>query len=88
MVLLTKVDEACRFVGEDLKHVYQSHYIYKMMQEVSVRLGVSLSAVVPVKNYSKELELDLDTDVMLLSAVLQIFRTSEAYFEDFSGEEE
>lgn len=58
------------------------------MQEVSVRLGVSLSAVVPVKNYSKELELDLDTDVMLLSAVLQIFRTSEAYFEDFSGEEE
>ncbi|XP_060729650.1 interferon induced protein 44c2 [Tachysurus vachellii] len=88
MVLLTKVDEACRSVGEDLKHVYQSHYIYKMMQEVSVRLGVSLSAVVPVKNYSKELELDLDIDVMLLSAVLQIIRTSEAYFEDVSCEEE
>lgn len=32
MVLLTKVDEACRSVGEDLKHVYQSHYIYKMVR--------------------------------------------------------
>ncbi|XP_047671497.1 interferon induced protein 44c2 isoform X2 [Tachysurus fulvidraco] len=88
MVLLTKVDEACRAVGEDLKHVYQSHYIYKMMQEVSVRLGVSLSAVVPVKNYSKELELDLDIDLTLLNAVVQITRTSEAYFEEFPCEEE
>ncbi|KAF5886794.1 interferon-induced protein 44-like, partial [Clarias magur] len=29
LVLLTKVDEACRLVGEDMKHIYQSHYIYK-----------------------------------------------------------
>ncbi|KAK3567797.1 hypothetical protein QTP86_026441 [Hemibagrus guttatus] len=88
MVLLTKVDEACRSVGEDLKHVYQSPYIYRMMQEVSVHLGVSLSAVVPVKNYFKELELDLHTDLVLLNAVVQIIRTAEGYFDDFSCEEE
>lgn len=88
MILLTKVDEACRSVGEDLKHVYQSHYIYKMMQEVSVRLGVSLSAVVPVKNYSEELELDPYTDIVLLNAVQQIIRTSDVYFDDVSCEEE
>ncbi|XP_053484657.1 interferon induced protein 44c2 [Ictalurus furcatus] len=88
MVLLTKVDEACRSVGEDLKHVYQSHYIYKMMQEVSVCLGVSLSAVVPVKNYSEELELDPYTDIVLLNTLQQIIRTSDAYFDDVSCEEE
>ncbi|XP_060776875.1 interferon-induced protein 44-like [Neoarius graeffei] len=82
MVLLTKVDEACPYVGEDLKHIYQSHYIYRMMNEVSVQLGVSLNTVVPVKNYSKELELDLHTDILLLSAVLQIIRTTEAFFDD------
>lgn len=52
------------------------------MQEVSVRLGVSVSAVVPVKNYSRELDLDLEVDVLLLSAVLQIIRTAEVYFEE------
>ncbi|MCI4377774.1 hypothetical protein PGIGA_G00207160 [Pangasianodon gigas] len=88
LVLLTKVDEACRSVAEDLKHIYQSHYIYKMMQEVSVRLGISLSAMVPVKNYSRELDLDPHTDILLLNAVLQIIRTAEAYFDDCSYQEE
>lgn len=85
IVLLTKVDEACRLVGEDLTRVYQSHYIYRMMQEVSLLLGVSVSAVVPVKNYSKELELDMNSDLLLLSAVLQIIRCTEAYCDDFPG---
>ncbi|KAM9501221.1 interferon-induced protein 44-like [Clarias gariepinus] len=88
VVLLTKVDEACRLVGEDLKQLYQSQYIYKMMQEVSVHLGVSLSNVVPVKNYYKELELELNTDIVLLNAVQQILRTAEMYFDDISCEEE
>lgn len=58
------------------------------MQEVSVHLGTTLSSVVPVKNYSKELELDLHTDLMLLNAVVQIIRTAEAYFDDFTSKEE
>ncbi|XP_053353477.1 interferon-induced protein 44-like [Clarias gariepinus] len=84
IVLLTKVDEACRLVGKDLKHIYQSHYIYKTMQEMTVHLGVSLSAVIPVKNYSQELELELNTDIVLLNAVMQVIRTTEAYFENVS----
>ncbi|XP_066536573.1 interferon induced protein 44c2 [Hoplias malabaricus] len=88
LVLLTKVDEACPSVAADLKTVYQSYYIQKMMQEMGVNLGVSLSAVIPVKNYSQELELDPETDVLLLNAVLQIFRTTDGFFDDLHEEED
>ncbi|KAK2900764.1 hypothetical protein QQF64_015237 [Cirrhinus molitorella] len=88
LVLLTKVDEACPLVAEDLKNVYQSHYINKMMQEVSAQLGVSLSAVVPVKNYCHELEIDSQTDILLLNAVVQMLRATEGYFDDLYNPDE
>ncbi|NP_001122200.1 interferon induced protein 44c1 [Danio rerio] len=88
LVLLTKVDEACPLVAEDLKNIYQSHYIQRIMQEVSTRLGVSLSAVVPVKNYYQELEVDPQTDILLLSALIQMLRAAEGYFDNFNSVEE
>ncbi|XP_050949776.1 interferon induced protein 44c2 isoform X4 [Labeo rohita] len=88
LVLLTKVDEACPLVAKDLKNVYQSYYVNKMMQEVSYQLGVSLSAVIPVKNYYQELEIDSPTDILLLNAVVQMLRAAEGYFDDFYNPEE
>uniref|UniRef100_A0A671SN90 Interferon-induced protein 44-like n=1 Tax=Sinocyclocheilus anshuiensis TaxID=1608454 RepID=A0A671SN90_9TELE len=41
------------------------------VQEVSSRLGVPVSCVLPVKNYSQELELELNCDVLLTSSTLQ-----------------
>ena len=57
-------------------------------QEVSQRLGVPLSCVVPVKNYSRELELELEQncDILLLSAVNQMLRSADDYFDDVSDE--
>ncbi|XP_016098375.1 interferon-induced protein 44-like [Sinocyclocheilus grahami] len=88
LVLLTKMDEACPLVAGDLKNVYQSHYINKVMQEVSAQLGVSLSAVVPVKNYCHELEIDSQTDILLLNAVVQMLRATEGYFDDLYNPDE
>ncbi|KAA0719445.1 Interferon-induced protein 44-like [Triplophysa tibetana] len=88
LVLMTKVDEACPLVAEDLKNVYQSHYINRMMEEVSAQLGVSLSAVVPIKNYSKELDIDPQTDILLLNAVIQMLRAAEGCFDDLYNVEE
>uniref|UniRef100_UPI003AABAD0C interferon-induced protein 44-like isoform X7 n=1 Tax=Centroberyx gerrardi TaxID=166262 RepID=UPI003AABAD0C len=84
LVLLTKVEVACPDVAEDLKNIYKSQYIKDMVQEVSARLGVPLSCVVPVKNYCEELELDLNCDILLLSAVLQMLRFVDNYFDDIS----
>ncbi|GAA6235325.1 interferon-induced protein 44-like [Lates japonicus] len=84
LIVLTKVDEACPLVKEDVRNVYKSSYIKEMMQEVSARLGVPLSCVIPVKNYSEELELDLNCDILLLSAVTQMFRFADNYFDEIS----
>ncbi|XP_071398992.1 interferon-induced protein 44-like isoform X2 [Centroberyx affinis] len=84
LVLLTKVDEACPLVAEDLRNIYKSQYIRDKVQEVGARLGVPLSCVVPVKNYCEELELDLNCDILLLSAVIQMLRFVDNYFDDLS----
>ncbi|MED6267839.1 hypothetical protein CHARACLAT_016116, partial [Characodon lateralis] len=84
LVLLTKVDEACPLVKDDLRNIYKSEYIKDLMQEVSTRVGVPLSCVVPVKNYSEELELDLSCDILLLSAVIQMLRFVDNYCDDIS----
>uniref|UniRef100_A0A667Z386 TLDc domain-containing protein n=1 Tax=Myripristis murdjan TaxID=586833 RepID=A0A667Z386_9TELE len=84
LILLTKVDEACPTVAEDLSNIYKSRYIKDMVQEVSVRLGVPLSCVVPVKNYYEELELDLKCDILLLNAIIQMLRFADNYFDDIS----
>uniref|UniRef100_A0A3Q4I3B6 TLDc domain-containing protein n=1 Tax=Neolamprologus brichardi TaxID=32507 RepID=A0A3Q4I3B6_NEOBR len=80
LVLLTKVDEACPLVKEDVRNVYKSGYIKDV--EVGSRLGVPLSCIIPVKNYSEELELDMNCDILLLSAVIQMFRFVDNYFDD------
>ncbi|TDH08692.1 hypothetical protein EPR50_G00100860 [Perca flavescens] len=86
LVLVTKVDEACPLVTEDVRNIYKSGYIKEIMQEVSARLGVPLSCVVPVKNYSEELELDPNSDILLLSAIIQMLRFTDNYFDEISDQ--
>ncbi|XP_065101856.1 interferon-induced protein 44-like [Paramisgurnus dabryanus] len=87
IVLMTKVDEACPLVEEDLQNVYVSSYIKSKVQEVSSRLGVPVSCVLPVKNYSQELELNLSCDLLLLTAVQQMLRSADDYLDDISPTE-
>ncbi|XP_065101872.1 interferon-induced protein 44-like [Paramisgurnus dabryanus] len=82
IVLMTKVDEACPLVEGDLRYVYVSSYIKSKVQEVSSRLGVPVSCVLPVKNYSQELELNLSCDLLLLTAVQQMLNYAEDYLDD------
>ncbi|XP_059203467.1 interferon-induced protein 44-like [Centropristis striata] len=86
LVLLTKVDEACPLVSQDVRSIYKSGYIEEVMQEVSTRLGMPMSCVVPVKNYSKEFELDLNCDILLLSAVIQMLRAADCYFDELNDQ--
>ncbi|KAK0144800.1 Interferon-induced protein 44-like [Merluccius polli] len=82
LLLMTKVDEACPLVKESLADVYLSEYIYKKAQEFSTTLGIPLGCVLPVKNYSQELDVELRTDVLLLSAVQQMLHYADSFFEN------
>ncbi|XP_051977507.1 interferon-induced protein 44-like [Xyrauchen texanus] len=86
-VLMTKVDEACSHVEKDLQNIYVSSYIKTKVQEVSSRLGVPVSCVLPVKNYSQELELNLNCDVLLLTALQQMLNFADDYLDDVSSME-
>uniref|UniRef100_A0A673JQQ0 Interferon-induced protein 44-like n=1 Tax=Sinocyclocheilus rhinocerous TaxID=307959 RepID=A0A673JQQ0_9TELE len=82
IVLMTKVDEACPEVEKDLQSLYVSSYIKSKVQEVSSRLGVPVSCVLPAKNYSQELELELNCDVLLLTALQQMLNFADDYLDD------
>ncbi|XP_024134776.1 interferon-induced protein 44-like isoform X1 [Oryzias melastigma] len=86
LLLLTKGDEACALVREDIRNVYKSGYIKDLMQEAAARVGVPLSCIIPVKNYSEELELDTNTDILLLSAVVQMLRFVDNFFDEISDQ--
>lgn len=53
------------------------------MSKAGALLGMSTSYIVPVKNYSSELDLDVNTDVLLLSAVDHILQYVELFFQDY-----
>lgn len=88
ILLMTKVDEACPLVAQDLKNVYHSVYIQRKARELSESLGIPLSCVLPVKNYSEELDLDQDTDILLFTAVEQMLNYADSFFENQVSEDQ
>ncbi|KAM9431963.1 interferon-induced protein 44-like [Clarias gariepinus] len=72
VIILTKVDEACRLVRKDIKMVYTSKKIKDQMQECSNWLGIPLSHIFPVKNYSEEINTDANMDILILKALEHI----------------
>lgn len=48
-------------------------------------VGLPMSNIIPVKNYSHELDLDLNCDILLLTAVQQMLRFADNYFDDIQA---
>ena len=83
VVLLTKPDKACPVTAADLSKIYTSEDIWTILSETSEKLGVSKSAVLPVKNYDHELELDNRVDILALYALRQMMRSMGSHFDDY-----
>ncbi len=54
---------------------------------MSESLGIPLSCVLPVKNYSGELDLDQDVDILLLTAVERMLNYADNFFENQVSED-
>ncbi|XP_053333305.1 interferon-induced protein 44-like [Clarias gariepinus] len=72
VVMMSKVDKACSLVSADLKMIYKSKKIKAKMDECSSRLGVAVKYILPVKNYCEEMTLNVETDILILTAMTSI----------------
>uniref|UniRef100_A0A8C9SCL2 Interferon-induced protein 44-like n=1 Tax=Scleropages formosus TaxID=113540 RepID=A0A8C9SCL2_SCLFO len=77
LLILTKVDEACIYVEKDIQDVYRSPYI---QEKVSDQLGIPVSCIFPVKNYTHETHLKDNCDILLLSTLQEILHFANSYF--------
>ncbi|XP_062866883.1 interferon-induced protein 44-like [Trichomycterus rosablanca] len=72
VIIMTKPDQACPLVKNDLKKIYKSRKIKDKMQECSNLLGIPMNHIFPVKNYHEEIDPVNDMDVLILKALDQI----------------
>uniref|UniRef100_A0A8D0KLZ3 TLDc domain-containing protein n=1 Tax=Salvator merianae TaxID=96440 RepID=A0A8D0KLZ3_SALMN len=82
LVILTKVDQLCSTLEEDLSAVYKVMAVRKQMELIEEKLGIPLCHIVPVKNYSSELELKTNVDILTLIAVRQLLRLAEGFLDN------
>ncbi|KAG7477863.1 hypothetical protein MATL_G00074090 [Megalops atlanticus] len=79
VILLTRVDVACELVNRDLRKVYTSKYIKQQMEKGHTMLGTPMNCILPVKNYSEEIDLVKDVDELLLKALRHIVNFADDY---------
>ncbi|XP_061096224.1 interferon-induced protein 44-like isoform X2 [Conger conger] len=84
VALLTHVDQLCPETACDITKVYRSRLVQNTMKKAAALLGMSMSYLVPVKNYSCELDVEGDTDALLLSAVQHLLQYVELHFQDLA----
>ncbi|XP_073687354.1 interferon-induced protein 44-like isoform X2 [Garra rufa] len=82
VIIMTKVDEICPLVKEDLTTIYRSKKIKQKMEECSVNLGVPLNCIFPVKNYHQERTTDTTIDILILDALQNIIYFANDHVED------
>ncbi|KAG2461500.1 IF44L protein, partial [Polypterus senegalus] len=82
LLMVTKIDDACTEVAKDLTKVYQSRYIYEKVTQLAQVLGVPPSAISLVKNYAVDFELNLNMDVLILTALQQMLRAVDACLDE------
>uniref|UniRef100_A0A3P9NDC7 Interferon-induced protein 44-like n=1 Tax=Poecilia reticulata TaxID=8081 RepID=A0A3P9NDC7_POERE len=68
LAILTHFD-GCGEKERDLRNIYRSKHLERMMTDFSSSLGIPMNCILPVKNYSDETELNSDVTTLILSAL-------------------
>ncbi|KAM8725341.1 interferon-induced protein 44-like [Acanthopagrus schlegelii] len=77
VAIVTKIDEACPEIKEDLQNVYKVKYMKEKMEQISIQVGIPMKSIFPVKNYHDEINLNSDIDSLILSAMTHIITAGE-----------
>ncbi|XP_066516831.1 interferon-induced protein 44-like isoform X2 [Hoplias malabaricus] len=81
VIIITKVDSACKLVSKDLKMIYKSRKIKEKMQECSNLLDVPMHCIFPVKNYCEEITTNTNVDIVILTAMNNIVHFANDFVE-------
>ncbi|XP_031418198.1 interferon-induced protein 44-like [Clupea harengus] len=79
VVLMTHVDSCCPLVKDDLDKIYISKKIKQAMQDCSIKLGVSMNRIFPMKNYHEELDINEKVDALILHVLHNIVDYANDY---------
>ncbi|XP_014835038.1 PREDICTED: interferon-induced protein 44-like [Poecilia mexicana] len=79
MAILSHVDTACGETEKNLKNVYKSKHLKRKMGDFSSSLGIPMNCILPVKNYSLEIQLNSDINALILSALKLMVDFGDAY---------
>jgi len=82
VILLTKVDQLDEKIAQDPTSIFTSRKAERMVQKMSKTFGLPENHVLPVKNYNKEIMLDVGVDILALMALRQMLYFSEDHLEN------
>lgn len=82
MILMTKVDKLDQIVSDSTWQVNHSTEVRDAMESLSSKTGVPMSYIMPVKSYERETELEPAIDILTLTALRQMLRLADDFFED------
>ncbi|XP_071080658.1 interferon-induced protein 44-like [Haliotis cracherodii] len=82
VVLLTKVDKACKVVNKDMSQLFLSAAIRGLVEKTAELFGLPRSHVYPVKNYEDELVLDDNVTLPALTSLVQMTRFADDFLND------
>ena len=81
MVLLTKIDQVCPYVMEDLTNVFRSETMLGVVESIANKLGIPKYCVLPVKNYESERRVSDAVDILALASLRQILNFTDDFLE-------
>ncbi|MED6277628.1 hypothetical protein CHARACLAT_015464 [Characodon lateralis] len=81
IAMMTHIDAACGEIQKDLKNVYRSRHLQKKMKDFSAAVGIPVNCIFPVKNYSEEIDMNDEVDILILSALRKIIDFGDDFIE-------
>ncbi|XP_015224398.1 PREDICTED: interferon-induced protein 44-like [Cyprinodon variegatus] len=79
VTILTKIDALFPEIQRDVRNVYRFLEIKEKMLKVNAYVGIPMNCMFPVRNYHEEINMQMDFDTLILSAMKHIIQ----YGDDF-----
>ncbi|XP_040088412.1 interferon-induced protein 44-like [Oryx dammah] len=83
VALLTKVNNCNEVLQDNFLKMNKTMISQSQIQKINKFLGIPLSRILVVENYASEREMDPLKDILILSALKQMFRAVDDFLEDF-----